>query len=95
MTTQMPTHLTGTPMAQTWEMIVGLATAQGIAPDQPIDVSTVNAEEVQALVAVGAAEVTAVDGKPMATLKYMEAAPAEDMTGAQAASKKHTFAIVE
>jgi methylmalonyl-CoA mutase cobalamin-binding subunit len=87
----MPSHLTGTPMASTWDKVVALATSQGVAPDQPIDASTIPVEELQALTAVGAAEVSAVDGKTMVSLKYMETA-VEDMTGAQAAAKKHTFA---
>lgn len=92
----MPSHLTGTTMEQTWNQIVDLAAKQSVQLGQPIDVSGVPAEEVQALCAVGAAEVTnSSDGKPMCTLKYADEAPtadAQDVTGATAAAKKHTFA---
>ena len=90
-TNTMPAHLVGTELEKTWNTIIGLATTQNVDPaTQPINVETIPLEEVQGLVAVGAAELTTVDSKPMATLKF--AAPPEDVSGSKAASKPHTFA---
>lgn len=89
----MPAHLQGTPMAATWDAIVKLAADQNVDPaTSAIDVSSLPADQVQALDALGAVELKTDGTKTMATLKSQPTEKPAENIGTPAASKPHQFA---